>query len=416
MERRKKILISAYACRPNEGSEPGVGWNNIRELVKYHDLWVLTRENNRPHIEAELEKNPLDGLTLLYCDPITGFKKSRISPNIVQIHYYLWQIRAYLVAYRVHQEIGFDLAHHITYVRYATPSFISLLAIPFIWGPVGGGESSPISFWWDFSLRGKIYELSRDLARSVGEIDPFCRQTARKSIIARATTLETESRLRLLGAQKVEVVSQLGLSEDEINQLTSVSLEQVHSSPLRLISIGRLLHWKGFHLAIRAFAQANLPEDVQYRIIGDGPERSYLERLTEQLGLKKRIHFCNKLPRGETLENLQNCQILIHPSLHESGGLVCLEAMATGLSIICLDLGGPALQVTEATGFKIAALNPQQTVADLAAAIKTLANDPQLRYKMGQAGRQRAIQQFSWQTKGEQLAQLYDRIIQDNTN
>ena len=60
--KRLKVLVSAYACRPGEGSEPGVGWNVVRELVEYHDIWVLTRSDNRVSIESELTQHPLPEL------------------------------------------------------------------------------------------------------------------------------------------------------------------------------------------------------------------------------------------------------------------------------------------------------------------------------------------------------------------
>lgn len=59
------VLISAYSCRPAMGSEPGVGWNTARELVKQHRVWVITRDDNRPMIEAELARNPIPGLSTL---------------------------------------------------------------------------------------------------------------------------------------------------------------------------------------------------------------------------------------------------------------------------------------------------------------------------------------------------------------
>ena len=65
--------------------------------------------------------------------------------------------------------------------------------------------------------------------------------------------------------------------------------------------------------------------------------------------------------------------MLVHPSLHDSGGWVCLEAMAAGKPVICLDLGGPGEQVTRETGFKIPALDPDQAVKDMARAMAVLA-------------------------------------------
>lgn len=406
--KRLKVLISAYACRPGEGSEPGVGWNVVRELVKYHDIWVLTRENNLPAIATELTKNPLPGLQFIYCEPPCWIQQLNYKQKLVHLHYYLWQIAAYFVVRKLHQELGFDIVHHVTYVRYSSPSFLSLLPIPFIWGSVGGGESAPKAFWQDFSLRGKAYEIFRNLARSLGELDPFVRLTARRSILARGTTEDTAKRLRKLGAKNVQVISQLGLSDEEIAQLARY--RQSEPSAVRFISVGRLLHWKGFHLGLRAFAQADLSDRAEYWIVGDGPERSRLESLAEELGIHYRVKFWNQLSRTETLQKLADCLALVHPSLHESGGLVCLEAMAAGRPVICLNLGGPASQVTQKTGFKIAAETPEQTISDMAKAIKILAEDSELRISMGKAGQQRVREVFAWEEKGRHLAYLYEKI------
>ncbi len=91
------ILISAYACRPGEGSEPGLGWNPIQEVAKYHNVWVLTRQNNRPTIEAELKQNPIIKLQVIYCEPPSWVRPANLKQRVVYLHYYLWQIAAYFV-------------------------------------------------------------------------------------------------------------------------------------------------------------------------------------------------------------------------------------------------------------------------------------------------------------------------------
>ena len=116
------------------------------------------------------------------------------------LYYYLWQMGIYFLAKRLHREVGFDLVHHVTFVNYWMPSFLALLPVPFVWGPVGGGESAPRAFFRTFSLRGRMYEYLRNLARFVGEHDPFTRLTAQKATIALATTSESATRLRCLGA------------------------------------------------------------------------------------------------------------------------------------------------------------------------------------------------------------------------
>ncbi len=257
--RRLNVLISAYACRPKMGSEPGVGWNIVREVAKHHNVWVLTRKDNQPFIETELEHHPINNLHFVYCD-LPGVRYWKQGLQAVHFHYYFWQLAAYLTARKLHSNIGFDLSHHLTYVRYSTPSFLVLLPVPFIWGPVGGGESAPIAFWQDFDWYGKSYEILRLIARWIGELDPFVSLNARKSIRVNATTDETASRLKRLGATNVYIQSQVGISDEEIQQLKQLRIDE--TLPFRFVSIGRLLHWKGFHLGLRAFAKANLPDNV----------------------------------------------------------------------------------------------------------------------------------------------------------
>ena len=84
-----------------------------------------------------------------------------------------------------------------------------------------------------------------------------------------------------------------------------------------------------------------------------------------------------------------------------------MEAMAAGRPVICLDLGGPAVQVTRETGFKIVADEPYQAVRDLAAAMIYLVKDPKLRIGMGQAGRKLVNENYSWQVIGDRLHKLY---------
>lgn len=82
--------------------------------------------------------------------------------------------------------------------------------------------------------------------------------------------------------------------------------------------MGRLIHWKGFHLGLRAFAVANIA-DSEYWIVGDGPKREELKLLAKELGVEDKVHFWGFLPRSETLQKLGESHVLVHPSLHDSG-------------------------------------------------------------------------------------------------
>ena len=404
-----KVLMSAYSCEPGRGSERGVGWNVACEVAKRHEVWVLTRpDESKDAIEAELAANPNPNLHFVYFTLPFWHDSMRFGQSgAMQIHYYMWQIQAYFVARRLHEKIGFDVAHHVTFVKYSAPSLLSLLPIPFVWGSVGGGESAPPKFWKDFSLRARSYEIARDVFRNVGERDPLVGLTVRNSNVVRATTDDTAKRLYRMGASQVQIVPEVGLLNEEIALLNQCPLPS--SQPVRFISMGRLLHWKGFHLGIRAFAKAGLP-DAEYWLIGDGPELVNLQRIARDYGIADQVRFWGRLSREDTLEKLGESHVLVHPSLHDSGGWVCIEAMASGRPVICLDLGGPAVQVTQKTGFKISARDPDQAIYDLAVAMQKLASDPDLRIQMGKAGRKLVDESFSWSAVGKGLTKLYQAI------
>jgi glycosyltransferase involved in cell wall biosynthesis len=392
------------------GSEPGVGWNMVRELAQHcESVWVLTREDNRPSIEAELASTPIPGLHIVYHDLPGWARWWNRGQTALYFHYYFWQVGAYFAARKLHNSEAFDLAHHVTYATYCFPSFLSLLPIPFVWGPLGGGETAPKSFWRDFHVSGKVHETLRGWRRWAGECDPFVRITAKRCAVALVCTAETAACLSTLGVENIKIRLNTGINEQDLAQFEKCAVSQLET-PVRFISIGRLLHWKGFHLGLRAFAAANL-EEGEYWVVGNGPERERLEALAQELGISHKVSFLGNLPREKALNALGESCALVHPSLHDLSPTVCLEAMAAGRPVICLKLGGPANQITSETGFAIPANNPEDAVQGMTEAMKLLATNPQLRMQMGEAGQLRVRENYNWDIQGEFWIQLYEEVL-----
>jgi glycosyltransferase involved in cell wall biosynthesis len=149
---------------------------------------------------------------------------------------------------------------------------------------------------------------------------------------------------------------------------------------------------------------------AEWWIIGDGPDRERLLALSRQVGVKDNVKFLGQMPREEVLKKLSQCDVLVHPCLRGAISMVCLEAMALGRPVICLDLGGPALQVTDETGLKVSTVAPGQVVKDLAQAMLQFASKPDHRQRMGVSGRKRVVEQFDWDKKGEWLRKVYEQV------
>ncbi len=302
----------------------------------------------------------------------------------------------------------------MTFVSYWTPDYLSLLDAPFVWGPVGGGDSTPLPYYRTMSWKSWFAELFRDTFRFTSNLlDPYVRKTAQNSAIGLAATEVTADKMRKLGAQNIQIMSECALSAEMLPDLEN-DATHLNDNPFRVISMGRLIGWKGHHLGIQAFVKMHqrVP-DSEYWIIGTGAEENRLKELVASLGAEDYIHFTGLLPREAALKQLVQSHVLLHPSMHDTGGWVLLEAMAAGLPIICLRLGGPATIVDDETGFRASGANPRQSIAEIATALETLANDRELCLQMGIAAKRKIYESFTWGQKGEAFDRIYAELVKD---
>jgi glycosyltransferase involved in cell wall biosynthesis len=382
------------------------------QMSQRHNVWVITRADHGIAIDAEIKKNPTPNVHWIYYDLPYWMRFWRKGLRGINIHYYLWQLGAYFTARRYHRDVKFDLIQHITYVRFWMPSFMSLIDAPFIWGPVGGGETIPKGFYKTLNRKDRYKEYFRNIIRMLGvTFDPFVRRTANRAALRLATTSETAQEIRKLTKKPIYIMSETALPDEDREILQN--LPPSDSPVFRFVSIGRLLAWKGFHLGLQSFAkfQQNYPES-EYWVIGDGSQRANLEQLVKTLGIEDKVRFWGVIPREQVLERLAECNVLVHPSMHDSGGWVCLEAMASRRPVLCLDTGGPGVQVTEQTGIKVKPTTSEKTIGDMADAMLRLANNPDLLREMGEAGHQRVADEFSWTNKGKWLDGLYNYVLE----
>ena len=398
------VLLSAYACAPGKGSEPQIGWNWARAISEQHQTWVLTRRKHQAAIEGSLAKRSMPNTHFVYVDLPRWARAWKDLPGGVYLYYLVWQILAYRRAVKLAREVDFGVVHHVTFCMFWMPTLLPQLGIPFVWGPLGGGESAPRALCRDLPLRARLFEWLRGVGQLTALANPLVRMVARRSVLALAGTPETASWLKRLGCREVELIPVVGVTSDELAEFALP--QESHGPVLRVFSAGRLLHWKGYHLALRALAALGDVE-FEYCIFGDGPERTRLQRLAKHLGIEQNVVFKRGVSRTDLLEQMPGFAVLLHPSFHDSGGFACLEAMASGCPIICLDLGGPAMQVNDDTGVKISAHSSPQVVHDITQALRGIAADPGMHRRMAAAGPRHVKRDLSLDRYMEKLSQVY---------
>jgi glycosyltransferase involved in cell wall biosynthesis len=405
--KRRKILLSAYACEPNRGSEPGVGWEWATRLAARHDLIVITRANNRGVIEAEFVKQPATHAPrFIFVDLpscITWLKSKGIFP--VSIYYIFWQLAARLAVNLRLKD--FDLVHHVTFNGFRFPGAWWGSPIPVVLGPLGGGSVASSAYRRCFGWRW-IFEWLRGLSVRMWLLNPWTVSSLRAAGAVLAVGEEMAARFAKLGIRAdlmLETAVPHGLEEPR---------DYVPGAERRdFLLVGNLEPWKAWQIAFEAFARAAQAgmRDQRLVVVGTGRQQSEAQDLAKRLGIGDQVEFIGLLPRETLWERLSTARALVFPSIRDTSGNAVLEAMALSCPVICFRHQGVAWMTDKTCAIRI---DPGQWDASLegfAAAIATLAKEDAIVETLGKAGRQRAIREFSWDAKINKVESIYERMM-----
>jgi glycosyltransferase involved in cell wall biosynthesis len=407
-----KLLISAYACAPNRGSEHGIGWNWTIEASRLgHKVWALVSPAHRDAIAAATRKDAsLKKICWVFPKLRYWSLQQGKEPKWERTYNLLWQRAALQAAEALHRDVGFDVVHHLTWGGLRAPTFLGALGVPLIIGPIGGGETSPKSLRDRLTLRGRLLERLRDFSNATIEINPIVRKGLHDAADIFAKTADTRNLLSPALREKTRVLVELGVSKSQIGSPRT----QRQSTP-RLLYAGRLLYWKGVHIAIEAMAALvkRIP-NLRLTIVGNGPEERRLKADVALRQLAANVDFIPWMPQDRYLRLYDSHDLLVFPSLHDSSGGVVLEALCHGMPVVCLDLGGPKDIVTPQSGIIVntGGLSTAQVAARLADEIYEALSSPTLLAQLS-AG---AIARANEFLLPDRLTRLYSPFILEPEN
>jgi len=414
-ELKLRVLISAYACEPGRGSEPGVGWNMAKVMSDKVHLTVITRANNRSVIEQSDESWTKNVNWIFYDPPVwlTWWKKGGRG---VQLFYIIWQIGIYIKMRSLVKVMGYDIVHHVTFGKYWVPSLLPLLKIPFFFGSVGGGEYTPESLVTEVSpLTIRSERIKRKVAWVLA-CNPFSRLLYRNMALAYAATEQTQNELSKLGVSQIKLLPQSGISQDELDYFEKIryTVQENKDYSFAVCTAARLIPWKGVDLCVRAFLLAfdDLPEKSVLKIASDGSEMARLKKIVSDAGAEDKVKFLGKLPELDDVYKLiVQSNGLLHAATSEAFGQACVESLGLGVPVICWDWAGPGLIVDETCGF---AINPSSLnlVEAFAAAIVELSKQTRKTKEIQQSiCIQRIRDKFLWEKIGNEVMTDYQAVI-----
>ena len=146
-------------------------------------------------------------------------------------------------------------------------------------------------------------------------------------------------------------------------------------------------------------------------IIGDGPERERLQKMTGDAGIADHVKLEGWVPHAQLGPRLRESDVFAFPSVREFGGGAVLEAMALGLVPIVLDHGGPVELVPQQTGFVLPMTSRENSVGLLRDLLGKLADDPAPLAQMGCNAQAHIREHYTWDRKAAQLLEVYKWVL-----
>lgn len=408
---RRKILISAYACSPYKGSEPGVGWGFVSALAEHHDLWVIVEEEKfKDDIERYCKEFPgrLLNVRFFFVRKERNRMLRKIWPPSYYWYYRRWHWSAYELAQRLHKEVGFDVVHQLTMVGFREPGYLWKLDIPFVWGPIGGMGFFPWRFLSTLGVGGAAYYVGYNVINWLQtrfmvrpRVAARCAALMNGVGLIAATPDNQVSAYRLWRCPSV-VLTEVGLP----SKVAEVVPKRYFGSPLRIVWTGQHIPRKALNLALRGLAA--LPENIEWElhILGEGPKSAEWKQLSKTLGVQSRCVFYGWTPRDQALEVMRSSHLMLITSLRDLTSTVIVESLAMGVPVLCPDHCGFSAVVDESCGIKIPLLSPDQFVKDIAKNVAHLASDEAYRYELARGALVRSSA-FEWASKAQVVCSIY---------
>lgn len=403
-----KVLVNCYACSPYQGSEPGMGWNFVRCLSRYHELHIITEYKYRDELERFFAENPEEKR----CCHFYFVKRERhnllrkIWPPSYYWYYEKWQRKVLRLAEELERKENFDVIHQLNMVGYREPGYLWKMNKPFVWGPIGGFNITPWKLLPTMGLKGCLFYLLRNIINLY-----------QMHFTSRISTAVKSSKA-LICATRDDAVTVKRLWNKKSVIIPEVGFEQNGACIEPKQRIGKMkICWSGLHIPrkslnflLEAVALSERRDDIELHIIGDGECSVKWKALSQKLGLDN-IKWHGWIGRDEALGIMKDSHMFVITSLSDATSTVLLEALSLGLPVVALNHLGFANVITEECGIKIDLHSRNQITRDMASAIDRLYDDELYRLELSSGAIKRA-KDFSWEQKAEMLNDIYKQSIE----
>lgn len=410
------ILINAYACSPNMGSEPGMAWNWCVNLAKYCELHIITEGEFRDKIEKVLPTLPQRGNMHFYYNPVS--KKIReMCWNQGDWRFYKyykeWQWKTYLIAKDICQNTHIDILHQLNMIGFREPGYLWKISnIPFVWGPIGGLKQFPTAYLKGCGLKIQLFYRIKNII-NIAQIKFDARVN---KALNRADLLISSIPNSYKAIKKYKGLESIIIPETGCFEYQKDLYRDFTDECLQILWVGKFDFRKQLPLALRAIKATN-NNKIHLNVYGTGNEKQMKEAYTlaKDLQIENMVTWHGNQSNNIIIDAMRKAHIFLFTSINEDTSTVVLEAVSNRLPVICFNTCGMGYVINEKIGRKIPLSNTQQSIHDFAEILNKLESNRSLLEEMSYNCKARQ-NELSWDKKALQMIKLYNKCIHKNNN
>lgn len=409
-----KILINAYACSPNMGSEPGMAWNWVSNLAKFCELYIITEGEFKEKIEDVVPTLEQGKNMHFYYNPVSDeIRKMCWNQGDWRFYKYYkeWQWKTYLIAKDICSKQNIDVLHQLNMIGFREPGYLWKLSkesgVPFVWGPVDAKDKFPVAYLGGASMKTKLFmRLKNFLTVWQLKHSKRVRQAASQASVIFSASSNSKESLKKYMAIDSPLLNETGCYVQE-----HPLIDKSQKETFDVLWVGKLDFRKQLGIALQSVAIAD-NENIRLHIVGGGDAEPY-KQLANTLGVTDKCIWHGAVSHDEVQSIMQNSDVFFFTSVAEGTPHVVLEAIGNNLPVVCFDTCGQGDAVNENVGRKIELSTPMQSVHEFARVLKELERNRDLLKQMSENCKQRQLE-LSWEEKAKTMVKWCEKMVHDS--
>lgn len=401
------ILVSAFACCPNKGSEFGVGWNWIVSLSSYCCIHAIVEKSQKSAIEealCNLAHN--ENLFFYYVELESCAWKMYYNQGDWRFYYYYhkWQKKVFVKALEICRNNTIDIAHQLDLICFREPGYFSQLGIPYVWGPIGGVAFYPDGYKSSLRFSERIkFSIKKFISLIQLKYSHRVKLSAQQSRIILGTSngiIQYFSKI-----YKTPIVH-----EPEVGCNYTDFVHVFPKDKFSILWVGRFIPSKQLDLALHIVSQLKYFPDIEFHIVGDGHNKAEYLKLAQKMRISDKCHWHGNIPIQDVHQLMKSSSLLLFTSLVEATATVVTEALTYRLPIICFDTCGFGQLLSNDCAVKIPLSNFDSSVHDFSTVIGDLYyNREKLVYMAAKIDP--ILQSQDWKVKARRIFEYYKQIL-----